>query len=150
LLIGRIVDLVILETWAAMDSRTAELLARVKRFIVRIVKLARGLPRSPECLVLTQQLVRAGAGTAGNYRAACRARSGREFIARLGVAVEEADESVLWLEVIVEAEIRTDQDARGLLAEACEIRAILARSLGTARERIRKSTIQQFNNSKNG
>jgi hypothetical protein len=80
-------------------------------------------------------------GESGNYWSACRGRSDREFVAKLGVAVDEADESVLWLTAIIRSGIRDDLDnleTKGLLQEGCEIRAILSKSHKTARENRRR------------
>jgi four helix bundle protein len=81
-----------------------------------------------------RQLLRAGISVGANYRAACRGRSRREFIAKLGVAVEEADETVFWLELIEATGTRGTDDLKALRMEAQEILAILARSQRTARE----------------
>ncbi len=77
-------------------------------------------------------------GVAGNYWSACRGRSGREFVAKLGVAVDEADESVLWLTAFIHSGMRDDAETKGLLAEGQEIRAILSKSHKTARENRRR------------
>jgi len=81
-------------------------------------------------------------GVAGNYWSACRGRSDREFVAKLGVAADEADESVLWLTLLIQSGMRDDAETRSLLAEGHEIRAILAKSHKTARQnrRQRRST----------
>jgi four helix bundle protein len=70
---------------------------RTKDFAIRIVRLARWLPKSGEGRLLAGQILRSGTSVAANYRAACRARSRAEFVAKLGIAVEEADETVFWL-----------------------------------------------------
>jgi len=77
-------------------------------------------------------------GVAGNYWSACRGRSDREFVAKLGVAVDEADESVLWLTAIIQGGIQEDTEAKDLRAEGCELRAILSKSHKTARENRRR------------
>jgi hypothetical protein len=82
-------------------------------------------------------------GTASNYWSACRGRSGAEFVAKLGVASDEAGESVMWLMLIVQSGIRNDANAKDLLAEGREITAILSKSHKTAKEnRRRKSKTQ--------
>jgi four helix bundle protein len=73
-------------------------------------------------------------GVTGNYWSCCRGRSDKEFIAKLGVAVDESDESVLWLTAIVQGSVRTDLEAKTLLAEGREVLAILSKSHKTARE----------------
>lgn len=77
-------------------------------------------------------------GVAGNYWSACRGRSDREFIAKLGVAVDEAEESVLWLTAIIQSGISEDQDAKDLLAEGRQILAVHSKSHRTARENRQK------------
>jgi four helix bundle protein len=73
---------------------------RTKAFAIRIVRLFRALPHSREAQVIGNQLLRSGTSVGANYRAACRARSRQEFISRLGVVVEEADETIFWLELL--------------------------------------------------
>ena len=99
---------------------------RMKDFALRIVRLSRWLPKSCEGRVLAGQILRAGTSVAANYRAACRARSRAEFVAKLGVAVEEADESVFWLELLGDAEVVPKARLEPLMREANEILAILS------------------------
>ena len=75
-----------------------ELKQRTKKFAIRIVRLVQSLPKTNIANVIGNQLLRAGTAVGANYRAACRARSKIEFIAKLGIVVEEADESCFWLE----------------------------------------------------
>src|SRR5579863_3098135 len=86
---------------ATLD-RAAELKARTKAFAIRIVRLYRLLPRSTDAQVLGKQLLRCGTSVGANYRAACRSRSKAEFISKMSVVLEEADESAFWLELLVE------------------------------------------------
>jgi four helix bundle protein len=81
-------------------------------------------------------MVRSGTSVAANYRAVCRARSKAEFIAKIGIVVEEADETVLWLELLVDTDIVRQNRMTGLLAEANELLAIFAASQHTARKRV--------------
>ncbi|HEY6348069.1 MAG TPA: four helix bundle protein [Candidatus Angelobacter sp.] len=83
-------------------SQADELRQRTKQFAIRIVRLFRALPRTADAYVMGKQLLRCGTSVAANYRAVCRARSKSEFIARIGIVAEEADESVLWIELIEE------------------------------------------------
>ena len=76
-----------------------------KQFARRIIKLFRILPKTEEARVIGRQVLRSGTSVAANYRAACRARSKVEFIAKMGIVVEEADETVFWLELLVDAQI---------------------------------------------
>jgi len=79
---------------AARTVKAAQLKGRTKRFAVEIVRLFRALPRTEEARVIGNQLLRSGTAVAANYRAVCRARSKAEFIAKLGIVVEEADGTV--------------------------------------------------------
>jgi len=112
-----------------------ELKARSKRFAVRIVRLSQALPNTREAWVLGKQALRSGTSVAANYRAACRARSKPEFIAKIGIVVEEIDETIFWLELLVETGIVTKRRMTELLAEAGELLAIFAASQHTARSR---------------
>jgi four helix bundle protein len=114
-----------------MDSQ--ELRARVKRFAVRVVKYVQTLPRTAEAQEIGRQLVRAGTGVSANYRAAGRARSRKEFIARLGVVLEEADEAEHWLDILKQSRIGSGPEQDWLLDEAGQLRAIYQKSLKTAR-----------------
>ena len=82
-----------------------ELQAEAKRFALRIIRLFRSLPYRTDTQVLGKQLLRCGTSVAANYRAVCRARSKAEFIARMGIVAEEADETILWLELLTESGI---------------------------------------------
>ena len=112
-----------------------ELKTRTKKFAVRIVKLFRSLPRTDEARILGKQVLRSGTSVAANYRAACRARSRAEFIAKIGVVVEEADETVFWFELLVECEIVRAATMESLLIEGNELLAIFAASHYTAKTR---------------
>ena len=117
-----------------MTFQATELKSRTKQFAIRIVKLFRSLPKAEEAQVIGKQVLRSGTSVAANYRAACRARSKAEFISKIGVVVEEADETVFWLELLVEAGIVSKSRMEGLLAEANELLAIFAASQYTARK----------------
>jgi four helix bundle protein len=110
-----------------------QLRARTKDFVLRIVRLFKSLPRSPEAQVMGQQLLRSGTSVGANYRAVCRSRSKAEFIARLGVVVEEADESAFWLELLMETGTFRKEKLEGLLKEARELTALFNASRTTTR-----------------
>src|SRR5581483_5734040 len=95
-------------------ERAEDLRERTKRFALHVVRLSQGLTQGREARVLGDQLLRAGTAVAANYRAACRARSRAEFIAKLGVVVEEADESVFWCELLQDAGIASRNDVAPL------------------------------------
>lgn len=112
-----------------------ELKARTKQFALRIMKLVDALPRSRSGNAIGNQLVRSGTAVGANYRATCRARSSAEFIAKIGVVEEEADESAFWLELIVEGGLLPSTKVAALLQEASELTAIMAASRITAAKR---------------
>lgn len=106
---------------------------RTKRFALETIALVQSLPRSQVRLIIGKQLVRAGTSVGANYRAACRARSQADFVNKLGICEEEADETVYWLELLVESgKVTTDRIAT-LLLEANELTAIMSASRKTAR-----------------
>ncbi len=110
-----------------------QLKARAKAFAIRVVKLFQALPKTDEARVIGKQAFRSATSVAANYRAACRARSRKEFAARIGIVVEETDESVFWLELLVETGIVKQSRMDGLLSEANELLAIFAASQRTSR-----------------
>ena len=112
-----------------------ELLDRTKTFALRVIKLVNALPANTAGRTIGGQLLRSGTSVAANYRAACRGRSKAEFIAKLGIVEEEADESCLWLELIIESKLMEEKLALPLLKEARELTAIMAASKMSARRR---------------
>src|SRR6266478_6184383 len=113
-----------------------ELKKRTKRFGLRIIKLVSALPNTIAGRAIGGQLVRAGTSVGANYRAACRSRSKAEFIARLGVVEEEADESGYWMELIVDSGLMKLKLLQPLLSEANELVAIMVSSrISAARNR---------------
>jgi len=122
-----------------------ELRRRTKEFALRTMKLVDALPRSRSANAVANQLVRSGTSVASNYRAACRARSRAEFIARIGVVEEEADESAFWLELIVAHKLMQETLVRPLLKEADELTAIMAASRISASRNLRQSAIANRN-----
>ncbi len=121
-----------------MNDFAEELRNRTLRYALRIVRYCKKLPDNWVEREIGKQLLRAGMGVTGNYWSCCRGRSDKEFIAKLGVAVDEADESVLWLTLIVQAPIAEDLETKSLLGEGREIRAILSKSHKTAKENRRR------------
>jgi four helix bundle protein len=105
-----------------------ELKERTKQCALRVMRLVDVLPRTPKGRALASQLVRSGTSVAANYRAACRGRSRAEFIAKVGIAEEEADETALWLELIIADKILPEKKVLPLLSEANELVAIMAAS----------------------
>jgi four helix bundle protein len=109
-----------------------DLRARATAFAVRIVRLCRELRQKSEARNIADQLSRSGTAVAANYRSATRARSKSEFISKLAVAVEEADETVGWLSLVIDADVSTSADVHAALKEARELLAILSASRKTA------------------
>ncbi len=111
-----------------------ELLERTKTFALRVIKLVNALPNNTTGRAIGNQLIRSGTSVAANYRAACRGRSKAEFIAKLGTVEEEADESCLWMELIIESGLMEEKLISSLLKEAGELTAIFAKSRISAKE----------------
>jgi four helix bundle protein len=111
----------------------AALKQRTKLFAIRIVRLYRALPRKPEALILGKQPLRSGTSVGANYRAACRSRTRAEFLAKLGLVLEEADETVFWLELMLETGVFPAARLTALLKEANELTSIFVASLRTAK-----------------
>ena len=116
-----------------------ELKKRTKQFALRVLKLVAALPNNVQGRVVGAQLVRAGTSVAANYRAACRGRSRAEFVAKLGIVVEEADESAFWLELIIDSSLLRAKLVQPLLDEANELTRIMVSSRVTARSKPRMS-----------
>jgi four helix bundle protein len=107
-----------------MDKQ--ELQNRTKQFALRVLKLVDALPQNAPGRAIANQLIRAATAVGANYRSACRARSRAEFTAKLGIALEEADESLYWLELIRDGKLLPESKLALLLKEADELTAILA------------------------
>jgi four helix bundle protein len=111
---------------------TTELKARTKEFALRVIRLVDALPNTVKGRAIANQIMRSATSVAANYRAACRSRSRAEFIAKIGVVEEEADETAFWLELIVDSRIRSGKQLEPLLKEAGELVAIMASSRKSA------------------
>jgi four helix bundle protein len=116
-----------------MKQPPENLKERTKHFALRIIRLCRTLPKTEESRILAKQLLRAGTSVGANYRAACRSRSRAEFIAKLGIVLEESDEAVFWLELLIEAGVGTHDSVQPLLREANELTSIFVASICTAK-----------------
>ena len=106
---------------------------RTKHFALLVIRLCRSLPSSQEQRIITRQLLRSATSVASNYRAVCRARSTPDFISKLGVVLEEADESLFWLELLVDAGIASPDRISLPLKEANELVSIFVASLRTVK-----------------
>lgn len=109
-----------------------ELKSRTKTFALRVMKLVEALPDGSIARTIGNQLVRSGTSVGANYRAACRGRSKAEFIAKLGIVVEEADETGYWLELVIDGQLLAANLVESLLQEANELTAIMVASRKTA------------------
>ena len=114
-------------------NATHDLKNRTRAFALRVVRLVETLPRTRTADVMGKQLLRCGTSVGANYRAACRGRSRREFIAKLGIVEEEADESIYWLELIADAGLLNRERLQPLLDEADALLSITIASIRTAR-----------------
>ena len=116
-----------------MPSQADLLRDRLDQFATRVIRFIRTLPQDPASTDIAYQLGRAGPGIGSNHRSARRARSRAEFISRLALALDEADESVYWLTRIHESAIAAGDELEWLVGESRQLRAILSTSVATAR-----------------
>ncbi|SDK24263.1 four helix bundle protein [Catalinimonas alkaloidigena] len=107
---------------------------RTKALALNVIRFTQQLPKTMEADVIKRQLLKSATSVAANYRAACRARSGAEFHAKASIVIEEADETLFWLELLAESDITTEARIADLKKEATEILAIMA----TARKNSRR------------
>jgi len=110
-----------------------DLKRRTKAFALRILKLVDALPKTTAGRALASQIVRSGTSVAANYRAACRARSTADFIAKMGIVEEESDETLFWLELLEESELVSATKLAAIKQEANELIAITIASIKTTR-----------------
>lgn len=99
---------------------------RTKKFALRIIKLYQSLPKTGDAQVIGKQLLRSGTSVGANYRAACRARSRAEFSAKIGIVLEEADETVFWIELLAESGIVSPEKLTALQTEANELLSVVS------------------------
>src|SRR5438874_224962 len=118
-----------------MTSSPEQLRARTKEFALRVIRLYKTLPTVGEAQVIGKQLLRCGTSVGANYRAACRSRLRAEFVARIGIVVEEADESMYWMELLIDSGIIKAAKLEPLQSEAKELTAIFTASRQTARKK---------------
>jgi len=111
----------------------ASLKDRTKRFALQVIRLCRGLPRSQEGSIITRQLLRSATSVGANYRAVCRARSTADFVSKLGIVLEEADETLFWIELLVECGAAAPERIASVRREADELVSIFVASLRTAK-----------------
>ena len=123
----------VVQSTRTVNPKADELKARTKRFALDVIGFIRSLPRVPAADIVGRQLLKSATGVAANYRSACRSRSHAEFAARIGVVLEEADESEFWLELLAESGLSTAPIVATLQDESRQLRAIFAASSLTAR-----------------
>lgn len=107
---------------------------RTMQFALRVMKLVESLPKGKTTDVIGKQLLRSGTSVGANYRSACRSRSQADFISRAAIAQEEADESLYWMELLVQGKLLPEDRLSPLMQEANELVAILTASIKTARK----------------
>jgi four helix bundle protein len=127
-----------------MLDQAKELQNRSKKFAVSVIKFYKQLPKTDEGRILGKQLLRSSTSVAANYRSVCRSRSRAEFIAKMGIVVEEVDESLLWFEVMTDAEIVTVEAVKDMMNESKELLHIFSSSLSTARSNDRMRKLKQL------
>lgn len=115
-----------------------ELKNRTKLFVLRVIQHVRKIPFSDLNSILVKQLLRSVTSTGANYRSALRGKSTADFIAKLSIAEEEADESCYWLEILIESGTSKNPETEILLSEARQIAAILTASCKTAKSKLSK------------
>jgi four helix bundle protein len=108
---------------------------RTKKFVVDNIRFYRTLPKTDEAKIIGKQLLRSSSSVGSNYRAACRARSQAEFHSKISIVVEEADESVFWMEVLTEADVIKDIEIKSLIQEANEILKVVSSARKTISEK---------------
>src|SRR6266480_7615257 len=115
-------------------DQARQLQDRTKKFAVCVIKAFAQLPKNEATRVIGRQFLRSGTSLAANYRAACRARSGADFISKISVVTEEADETLFWLELLINSELITTKKVQSLMAECEELLKIFSASLATAKQ----------------
>ncbi len=116
-----------------MNDNT-DLKVRTKAFALRVIKVVDALPNTKAAHVIGNQLLRSGTSVGANYRSACRARSTADFVSKMGIVEEEADESAYWMELLIDSELMSHPQLDDLIKEANELVAISVASIKTARK----------------
>ncbi len=112
-----------------------EMKARTKQFALRVIRLVESLPNGKTANVIGNQLLRSGTSVGANYRAACRGKSTADILHKLAIVEEEADESLYWLELLIESEIVTEKKLSVLMSDINEIVAMTVSSIKTLRSK---------------
>lgn len=117
------------------EAGSRDLKERTKNFALDVMRLVEGLPRSRTADVLGRQLLRSATSVGANYRAARRAKSSADFIAKMGIVEEEADECIYWMELLIGSGLLPAEQLKALMTEADELVAITVASIKTARNK---------------
>lgn len=112
-----------------------DLKVRTKAFAMSIIRLYTSLPKSTVAQVIGKQVLRSGTSVGANYREGCRARSRQEFVAKLGICLQELDETSYWLELLLDSNIVNDGAISGIVKECDELTAIIVTSINTIKRR---------------
>lgn len=115
---------------------TNELKLRTKNFSLMVIDLVEKLPNSISVRVIANQIVKSGTSVGANYRAVCRARSDREFVSKMNIVLEEADETLFWIEIIIAKQWMSNPELEAIWKEGNELTAIFVSSLKTVNDRI--------------
>lgn len=115
-----------------------EMQRRMMNLTIAVINLTKGFPISQESKVITYQIIKSASSTAANYRAACRAKSTKDFISKMGIVEEECDETAFWLELAEATNLANTKEVSPLQKEASEIVAMTVRSIKTARESLKE------------
>ncbi len=126
-----------------MDNQAEVLKNRTKQFALRIIRVVRSLPPGAESRIISHQLLRSGMSVGANYRAVCRARSRPEFLSKLAIVIEEADESAFWLELLVDGGLVSEAKLKDLKSEANQLVAIFNASRSTAKKHVQSAINNQ-------
>ena len=113
-----------------------ELKVRTKNFSLTLIDLVEKLPNTMSAKVVANQLVRSGTSVGANYRAVCRARSDREFVSKMNIVLEEADETLFWIEIIIEKQWFDNTELESIWKEGNELTSIFVSTLKTINNRI--------------
>jgi four helix bundle protein len=123
-----------------MDA--TEMKRRTGQFALRVIRLLQSLPKDRVADVIGKQLLRCGTSVGSNYRASCRARSAADFIAKLAIVEEEADESLYWMELLIESGLVPAARLADLIGEAGQLVAITVASINTARRKVKSGGVR--------
>ena len=115
---------------------TNELKLRTKNFSLMVIDLVERMPNSISIRVIANQIVKSGTSVGANYRAVCRARSDREFVSKMNIVLEEADETLFWIEIIMAKQWVSNLELEVIWKEGNELTAIFVSSLKTVNDRI--------------